>query len=191
MGLQLKVLGGLALLGAGVGAALLVNGGGERPQAVAEVTALSTSDGRKIRAVGILGDDISAAECNVVFWAEEKEGKIVHNDISENFGELAQPVRLGDGVFNILLRGGACLKARTMVGYLCSTLKECLSLDPKIQAKFLKVSGVCMDERERKDRPCTVNVGDERADREGVVFFPHSWSGRGDLGIETGKEIAE
>jgi hypothetical protein len=126
------------------------------------------------------------ALCNVVFSAGLKDGKIdVPANVLKAFGKASDPVKIGNDIYNALLKGDDCRLIGDLTGYLCSTLKDCKSLPLEVQAKFLKVKGRCeitMPDKSKTTNDCSVPVGDPRA-MDSNVFFPHSWASRDDLNI--------
>jgi hypothetical protein len=126
------------------------------------------------------------AICNVVFQASLKDKKLdVPENVLKAFGKASDPVKIGNDIYNALLKGDDCKLIGDLTGYLCSTLKDCMALPLEVQAKFLKVKGRCvvtMMDKTKVDADCSVPVGDPRA-VDNVVFFPHNWSGREDLNI--------
>ena len=163
-----------------------------------------STSGRLVRVVGVevekdslvvdtaIGKTVTVEQlppealCNVVFVAQLKDGKIdVPENVSKAFGKASDPVKIGNDIYNALLKGEDCRLIGDLSGYLCSTLKDCMALPLEVQAKFLKVKGRCvvtMMDKTKVDADCSVPVGDPRA-IDNVVFFPHGWAGRLDLEI--------
>ena len=150
----------------------------------------------------VMKTDISGnALCNVVFEAKltkQRLPKMPHDlttkeidapDFKVNFGHV-NPIMIPGScdakkfcIFNTLLHGEECLKAVDLPGYLGSTMGEFLKLPVATQRRFLKQQGKCKIKihDEMREITCHVPIGDEKADKDADVIFPHGWANRVDL----------